>query len=596
MSLLTQIGFDAAFDATIGESRRRTGVRLAFVAALLPVSAPIIGLKAALTWVAYTLLAELWLYSTTDPAGYVRRPARMRLQRVLATFAAGVSWVVWWAFMWGEGSEAAQLMGLGLLASVFVYVQKACDRSPIHMLAAGGPAGLAMLTVPFLVNSDLFHRAALAFSMLLFVGWGASTGFSALRRTRDLARATAALVAQREAAENANRAKTEFLANMSHEIRTPLNGVIGVAGMLGATKLSARQREMVEIVRSSGQMLDRLLSDVLDLARIEAGRIDLESEAFELGAAARAIAALLELRVREKGLTFHLDIAPDADVAIQGDVVRLKQILTNLLSNAVKFTHEGEVAMRVERDGDRLRFTVTDTGVGFDAADKDRVFGRFQQADGSITRRFGGSGLGLAISRQLAELMGGDLDCDSAPGRGSCFTLTLPFVAAEMRPIETTPLAAHADDLGLVDLRVLLADDHPTNRKVVELMLTRPGLTLIMVENGRQALEAYAAQPFDLVLMDMQMPVLDGLSATRALRALEQQRGLAPAPLVMLTANALPEHVAAALAAGATRHLAKPITAEALLAAISLALAAGADETADASAAGPADQGARRLS
>jgi CheY-like chemotaxis protein/anti-sigma regulatory factor (Ser/Thr protein kinase) len=330
--------------------------------------------------------------------------------------------------------------------------------------------------------------------------------------------------------------------------------------------------------------LERLLSDVLDLARIESGRLEIESEPFHLADAARSVAGLLTMRAQEKGVALNLELAPEADGRVVGDVVRLKQILTNLLSNAVKFTEKGEVRLTVSALAEGgFRFDIRDTGVGFDARQKARVFARFQQADGSITRRFGGSGLGLAISLQLAELMGGTLDCESTPGEGSTFTLILPLPAAEA---EAAAGAGHGAAAGAVaredrPMRVLLADDHPTNRKVVELILAQVGVELTSVENGLAAVEAFRRRAYDAVLMDMQMPVMDGLTATRLIRDHEEARGLAPTPVLMLTANALAEHLEASRRAGADAHLSKPITADKLLGALA-ALDPAAEPEADA--------------
>jgi PAS domain S-box-containing protein len=389
-------------------------------------------------------------------------------------------------------------------------------------------------------------------------------------------RADEALKQAAERAEAANRSKSEFLANMSHEIRTPLNGVVGVADVLARTELSAGQRDMVEIIRSSGVTLERLLSDVLDLARIESGHLEIEHVPFHLGDAARAITGLLAMRAQEKGVSLNLELAPEAEGRVVGDVVRVKQILTNLLSNAVKFTERGEVRLCVSYLGGedrRFRFDVKDTGVGFDASQKDRVFARFQQADGSITRRFGGTGLGLAISRQLSHLMGGGLDCESTPGVGSTFSVELPMpeAAADARAPDQPQFVdgARCDAQGAGRaLRVLLADDHPINRKVVELILGQVGIELASVEDGLQAVEAFKSGAFDVVLMDMQMPGMDGLTATRTIRDWERAHGLAPTPVFMLTANALAEHLEASRSSGADRHLTKPITADKLLGAL----------------------------
>lgn len=386
-------------------------------------------------------------------------------------------------------------------------------------------------------------------------------------------RAEDAMAQARDAAEAASRAKGEFLANMSHEIRTPLNGVTGVAQVLARSSLTPAQREMVQLIENSATTLERLLSDILDLSRVESGRVRIEAEPFDLAEAVKATAALSELRAREKGVTFNLDIAADARGGVVGDAGRLKQILFNLLGNAVKFTKTGGVSLTVSRDGSVCppvySFEVRDTGVGFDPAFAERLFRRFEQEDGSITRQFGGSGLGLAISRDLAELMGGRLQARSQPDQGSVFTLTLPLPRAEehcMTQWEAAP--AFIDSQASRPIRVLLAEDHPTNQKVVQLMLATMDVELTCVDNGQEAVDAMSSGRFDLVLMDMQMPVMDGLTAIRLIREREQAGTQAATPVFTLSANAMHEHVQASIAAGADRHLTKPITASVLLGAV----------------------------
>ncbi|HEY5409694.1 MAG TPA: ATP-binding protein, partial [Caulobacteraceae bacterium] len=390
----------------------------------------------------------------------------------------------------------------------------------------------------------------------------------------DLKRDAQALAEARDQAQKANRSKSEFLANMSHEIRTPLNGVVGLVDVLSRTDLNGHQREIVDIIRSSGVTLERLLNEVLDLARIESGCMEVRNETFDLARTVRDVAGLAELRARDKGVGFRLEMDAAASALVHGDPDRLKQILLNLLSNAVKFTSIGEVCLEVVAmtiDEVRcFRFEVSDTGVGFSMEDKERLFQRFEQADGSITRRFGGSGLGLAIAFELAGLLGGWIDAESIEGEGATFTVQLPLPEASGRAAEQTPddgpsKGAVDADLPALRARVLLAEDHPINRKVVELILQTAGADLTSVENGALALEAFRAGAFDLVLMDVQMPVMDGLTAIRAIRAHEQAAALASTPIVALTANALPEHVKASADAGADAHLTKPITAASLL-------------------------------
>ena len=388
------------------------------------------------------------------------------------------------------------------------------------------------------------------------------------------------LAQARDAAEAANRAKSEFLANISHELRTPLNGVLGIAEVLAQSPLDERQREMVETIRDSGASLETLLSDLMDLAWLESGKAAVVVEPFHLGDVIRAVATPHQLQARGKGLDFVVDIAPNLEAPVAGDASRLRQILANLISNAVKFTDRGKVRIMVDRPdpGEAwIRFRISDTGAGFSAEAKEKIFERFHQADGSSTRRHGGTGLGLAICKQAAGLLGGALDCQSAPGEGSEFTLTLSLPAATADgAVETAPVSQPAEAPAASDplaqdneqapaLRVLVVDDHPTNRRVVEMILDQVGAERVSVENGKLALEAYIADHFDVVLMDIQMPVMDGLTATRKIRLVEKEEHRPSTPVIILSANAMPEHIEAGRAAGADRHLAKPISAMELL-------------------------------
>lgn len=419
--------------------------------------------------------------------------------------------------------------------------------------------GRELLIAPYVVTTEFEGRTALIGALI-----DVSAQIEAERQL--LATAERERVA-RDAAESANLAKTEFLANMSHEIRTPLNGVVAMADLLGATDLAEAQKEMVDIIGTSGQMLSHLLADILDSARIESGKLQIDRVEVDVVDLLRSVVGLYRLQASAKGVELVFDNGDVSDLCIWGDGVRLRQVVGNLVSNAIKFTEDGavNVSLRVAGPG-RLRIEVADSGIGFDPAIKAQLFGRFQQADGTITRRFGGTGLGLAISRELAMLMGGELDCASEPGRGSRFWLSLPF--EEVAAVPPAPQAAPEVSVHETPLRVLLADDHPTNRRVVELMLAGTGIQLTTAEDGKRALELFRAQSFDLILMDMQMPVMDGLTAVREIRR-EEASGTRPrTPIIMLTANVLPEHVAAGTEAGADGHLAKPLDVRALFTAI----------------------------
>jgi signal transduction histidine kinase/ActR/RegA family two-component response regulator len=390
-------------------------------------------------------------------------------------------------------------------------------------------------------------------------------------------RAAVKLRAAQQKAEAASRSKSEFLANMSHEIRTPLNGVVAVADMMALAGLPERERKMAEIIRSSGQSLERLLSDVLDLARVEAGQLTIDEAPFHAADLVRAVAALCRLRADEKGLALVAEIDPQLESWFVGDQVRVRQILTNLTSNAVKFTERGQVTLRGEMLAPgTLRFSVVDTGVGFTPEVKARLFARFQQADGSITRRFGGSGLGLAISRQLATLMNGQVDCESEAGVGSHFWFEAPFADA---PSPDADADAEQAVVGQDrPIRVLVADDHATNQTVVRMMLEQFGIETTVVDDGAKAVEALRRGAFDAVLMDMQMPVMDGLEATRLIRRLEASTGRPRTPILMLSANALAEHREAGRRAGADAHVAKPITVAGLMGALNAVLEPAEDE------------------
>ncbi|MDP3749940.1 MAG: PAS domain-containing protein [Phenylobacterium sp.] len=389
-----------------------------------------------------------------------------------------------------------------------------------------------------------------------------------------------------EVSKDASRLKSEFLANMSHEIRTPLNGVLAVADLLARTTLDAEQREMVGLVQRSGGALQRLLNDVLDLARLDAGRLELEARAFDVTALAAAAGDRAARAAAAKGLAFELNIQAPSWI-VGGDPVRLTQILDHILSNAVRFTKAGHVRLSVSghREGGvaRMRFEVRDTGPGFDESQKDRLFRRFEQADGSLSRAHQGSGLGLPLSSALAQLMGGVLDATSRPGEGSLFTLELPLdlCEGERTPDRRDDEGCTAEGSGATSLRVLLAEDHPINQRVVQLMLAPADVDLTCVDNGQEAVETLERQDFDLVLMDMQMPVMDGLTATRLIRERERRTGARRTPIISVTANILPEHVRASREAGADLHLPKPLSVAGLFQAIEAVLTSTVEVGAD---------------
>ncbi|MEW5688250.1 MAG: ATP-binding protein [Pseudomonadota bacterium] len=372
-----------------------------------------------------------------------------------------------------------------------------------------------------------------------------------------------ALAAARDEAEAASRAKSAFLANISHEIRTPLNGVLGVAEMMRRTELTERQLELLDVIQNSAGHLDTLLSDVLDLAKVEAGVVELHPEPTDVGALALGVQALFSGQAEDKGVGLRLELSGAAGGWAMCDPVRLRQVLTNLVSNAVKFTEAGEVVVALRRSGDDVTFVVGDTGPGFDAARKAALFGRFAQGDDSATRRHGGAGLGLAICQDYVRLMGGELDAESTLGVGSVFQFTLPM------PTVAAPLAEPIEAPGPeADLRVLIVDDNPVNRQVLSMILDAVGVEHAEVEDGQQGVDAATTGAYDIVLMDIQMPVMDGLEATRLIRRWEADTGRRRMPIIIVSANCLQEHVDAGVAAGADGHLAKPVSVPQLVGAL----------------------------
>lgn len=367
-----------------------------------------------------------------------------------------------------------------------------------------------------------------------------------------------------EETEQASRTKSALLANLSHEIRTPLNGMMASVDLLAARGGDSAQAELLEIIRSSARALEQRFEELLAASQTDAAAVPLRSEPFEVAGLVQGLVQDMRLKTEARGLGLQIEIDPALEPRLLGDVGRLRQALGPLLDNAVKFTEVGGVTLSVARRPDgRVRFSFADTGVGFDPAEKARLFGSFSQQDFGLTRRFGGLGLGLTTARRLVELMGGEIDAAPRPAGGSIFWADLPLLAA--------PAPAVApDEVATVDerpLRILVADDHPTNRRVLELMLADVA-EVISVNDGKAAVDQVEAARFDLVLMDIQMPVMDGITAVSLIRAVEAARATVRIPIIMLTANIHEPYVSASRAAGADRHIGKPFTANILFSAI----------------------------
>ena len=560
------------------------------VAAALPVL-PIAVVAAWALWVLAWAWIEGRLADIVQRRAVAGRPTEAIVTAAFVIARAPYSLIA--VLCWSSGSPTARLFAAAILCVSLLYALMQLYPRPKLFLIVITPhlAALAFILAD-LALSDIRARQPL---MAVTVAMSAAAlyhFFSIARRQLAMSR-TLLREARGKAeehgllAEEATRAKSTFLAVMSHEIRTPLNGILGMAQALSFDTLTAAQHDQVDIIQQSGAALLAILNDVLDLSKIEAGKLELESIEFDIAELVGGAHAAFEALARKKGIAFSLHIAREARGVYLGDPTRLRQVVYNLISNALKFTDSGEVRVTVTRAGDDLRIAVADTGVGIAPDQMERLFQRFVQADASTTRRFGGTGLGLSICFELAQMMGGQITPVSYPGIGSTFSLAAPLTrlrrgsaARTPRKAVKTPVFVDTAPCEGPPVRVLAAEDNPMNQLVLKTLLAQIGVEPVVVADGAQALAAWEDEAWDVILMDVQMPVMDGPTATAQIRRREAATGRARTPIIALTANVMAHQISDYAACGMDGHVAKPIEALKLFEALQIALA-GPEELAE---------------
>ena len=537
-------------------------------------------------WFAAVLLSQLVDWAVfrryrIEPDWIPDRPYLILSCLVTVIGVAIYSGIAVW--LWFDGGEIGRAFALVQVAGGLLHVSLHMHQARPLLIAAVATHGAYFLGLPVLsaILTGHWQELLMTIGCLLYMSHLVVAVRQSSATTEVLLSAKELAQDARQRAEEASAAKSDFLAVISHEIRTPMNAVISAANLLRRTDLNERQAEHVSMLSDASDVLMGLLNDVLDVSKIEAGKMVLEADDMEVRARLASLARLWEPRASANGVRLVIEATPAVPDCVRTDPLRFQQILFNLISNAVKFTDAGQITVSADWTGEALTVSVADTGCGIPVGRLAHVFDSFEQADAGTTRRYGGTGLGLSISRKLAEIMGGSLVVRSTEGQGSTFTLTLPMTASAARPAETR--AGAVETGSLAGRSILAADDHEVNRRILTLLLEPHGCRLTLVGNGAEAVEAAAIERFDAILMDMQMPVMDGLEATRGIR----QAGGANAatPIIALTANALDVHRQAWEAAGVQRFLTKPIEPTLLAQTLAAACEAGENHAVPAAAA-----------
>ncbi len=564
---LSVFAWDEGFDGVARSARKMAPSRWVVGALNAMLVGALLGPRTATIWVLAFAMAEIWTWLATSGQKHETPSVLRRLSYLGSALAVNFAWVGLAFAYWRSAIPGAEFLAFLTWSALLANAISHAFRSPLAVLVFGAPSAIAVLVATlFFPAFEGATQLAAALGAVVFVGYAALSAERSVLAARELATARFELEAQTQAAHAANQAKSAFLAMMSHELRTPMNGVLGMAHALERTDLNVRQAEHVATLLRSGGGLMTILNDILDLAKIEAGRFDIENRPFDLRHAVGRSIELWGPAALEKRLALTCEISSGVPAWVTGDDARLRQILQNLLSNALKFTAKGSVRLTVAPTGrgDEIAFTVADTGPGIEPATQARLFQGFTQADTSIARRFGGTGLGLAISRNLARLMGGDITLESRLSEGSSFTLALPLPAASFQP---APSAAPQPQPRAIPARALVVDDNRTNQEVARALLEALGLSVVAVGSGQDGLQALETADFDVVFMDIHMPGMSGIETLEAIRA----NGEETIPVVALTADAMAGERERLLALGFNDYLSKPIEPAALVRILGLA-------------------------
>lgn len=564
---------DDRLDEVAADIRRLGGSRVVsgcLAAAIIGLG---LGVATAVAWLAGFLVAESLAFLATRRfvTGHKGSP-RERAGFILASIPVNGSWAALAGLLWTQGSDRLKIGAVAIWCGQLVFTQQ-YRHQPLALLILSGLApAVCLIVFPFffLAGSDPATQAT-RWSLVLLIAVTLNVALRNRAAARRMDALTRGLREEREKALEAARAKSTFIAVTSHELRTPMNGLLGMAHALQRSNLDQAQREQVALMIKSGDSLMQLLNDVLDLSRVEVGKVELAPEPLDPRAVVADVVDAWRDAAEAKGLSLFAQFDADLPAWVSADPLRIRQVLTNLVSNAVKFTKAGHVRVLAgaerDRDGWLVRFTVSDTGPGVPPEAADRVFESFTQADETVSRSHGGAGLGLTISRALARQLGGGLTL-RPNAVGACFEFSLKAARAE--PPAQAPVEDAADDEDLGRIRVLMAEDNAVNQLVVRAMLEPTGVALTIVENGQEALKAMSEGRYDCVLMDINMPVMDGITALEAIR--KGAAGASDLPVIALTASAMAGDRERFLGLGFDDHLGKPVKPMDLITAIARAI------------------------